>query len=209
MAAPCSHIHYALGWFGDPAWAPSEQRAFVRGAMFPDIRYLGKVARSSTHRRDITAEAVRAEQQPFARGFLAHSYVDLQQKQYFDGLALEKKSEYVTRSALKFAEDTLVYPLRNDWLALAEQFTGEPLPEELAITTAEDIRQWSADLRVYLLASPSRDSAEVFLATKPLAQDIRQSILDQLNAYLAQPKMLNELAVFVAKWGEAGTGQLS
>lgn len=202
MAAPFSHIHYGLERFAESGWSPDELRAFVRGTVFPDIRYMGTVSRETTHKRDVTTAMVSAESEPFQRGVLAHSYVDWRQKQLVDATELPRivGDSYAARSALKLIEDVAVYQLRRDWSELAQCFIGASLASELAYVSADTIASWDAALCAYLAESPSAESADAYLHAIGVLNTARTEMIAAFQVFSGRQDVRSLVAEIVAAW---------
>lgn len=59
-------------------YTQAQRDAFMRGALFPDIRYIAHLPREKTHPKKVTLDQVASESNPFKAGVLFHAYVDEQ-----------------------------------------------------------------------------------------------------------------------------------
>lgn len=113
-AGPVMHILTAELFFLHcrPHYTQAQRDAFIRGTLFPDIRYVAGLSRGSTHKKKVTLVEVCAQTDPFTAGKLFHSYID----QLRENCAWrEKMYQYVSyekplnKHLLKVIEDELVY----------------------------------------------------------------------------------------------------
>ncbi len=115
-AGPVVHALCAELYFKHvkPTYTPAERDAFMRGTLFPDIRYIGHISREKTHAKDVTLDQVKNASSPFHAGMLFHAYVDEQREiiARHDKI-YEHLSEIPKRKALflKMIEDELCYHL--------------------------------------------------------------------------------------------------
>lgn len=77
-AGPVVHIYSAELFFKycKQTYTRTQQEAFIRGTLFPDIRYIAHLSRTATHKQKVTLTQVCAEKDPFTAGKLFHSYID-------------------------------------------------------------------------------------------------------------------------------------
>lgn len=156
MAGPIAHILIALAVLAGPFRGDFDERDFLLGTSFPDIRYLGSVDRSQTHTQDVTFEMIKSEPDSFKAGVLLHSWVDQQRERYmqqnhvYDHLPDSKyRGVY-----LKIIEDLALVNRYQGWsdvrsvfdeIAHAEQEFGVPLV---------DLQKWHRILQIYLENGP-------------------------------------------------------
>lgn len=110
MAAPVSHIFLALQFLATPAGCSFDEKEFLVGTSFPDIRYLKCVKRTETHVTDVTLDDIAQEKDSFKAGVLFHSFVDEKREAFMEASGVNKTlPQFLFRSqALKFAEDIVV-----------------------------------------------------------------------------------------------------
>jgi len=150
MAAPIAHIFLALQMLIGPFKGLFNEKEFIVGTSFPDIRYLKVIARDETHFEHVTLEDIMQEKNSFKAGMLFHSFVDEQREEYIVAQGFYKKLadfKFVTQ-ALKFAEDEI---LRQFFDAAPYLFYfNEIIAEEKAFNIAEkDIKRWHIFLKEY------------------------------------------------------------
>ena len=105
MAASVSHIVYALEYLKEHS--EYDKYKFLRGTVFPDIRYVADIERSLTHPEGVTLDKVDAEADSWRAGFLFHNWVDVQWQNYLSdgGVDIYDKSNQVLSDAVKEIED--------------------------------------------------------------------------------------------------------
>lgn len=118
-AAPVVHAHCAELYFRycRPDYSQQQRDAFLRGTLFPDIRYIAKIPRSRTHEKQVSLSKIMKTKNPFTAGLLFHSYVDKQR----EAIAQQQKIyEHLTDVPqkqkgrfLKTVEDELCYHALN------------------------------------------------------------------------------------------------
>lgn len=113
-AGPVVHVYGAELFFQHcrPYYSKREKAAFIRGTLFPDIRYIAGLPRNSTHTKKVTLAQVCAEPDPFRAGKLFHSYIDDQraQRSWKEGMHRHILYENKQNSHLqKVVEDEICY----------------------------------------------------------------------------------------------------
>jgi hypothetical protein len=117
-AGPVMHIYCAELFFYHcrPHYTEKQQEAFIRGTLFPDIRYIAGLPRSSTHLKKVTLDHICAESDPFKAGMLFHAYVDDQRAHRAWGAKMHRLVQYQNQKnshLLKLIEDELCYHMIN------------------------------------------------------------------------------------------------
>jgi hypothetical protein len=110
MAAPIAHIFLAKQMLAGPFKGFFDEKEFIIGTSFPDIRYLKVVPRTKTHIAHILLKDILLETNSFKAGVLFHSLVDEQREAFVVANRLyDKMPEFrFTSQSLKFAEDELL-----------------------------------------------------------------------------------------------------
>lgn len=76
-AGPIAHHYLAEQWLKcHPLANSTDEQAFIIGNLFPDIRYIGDIARGETHVVGGTIEDIIAASSPFMAGMRWHALVD-------------------------------------------------------------------------------------------------------------------------------------
>ena len=150
MAAPIAHIFLAIQMLSGPFEGRFDEKEFILGTSFPDIRYLKVVERAETHFPDITLEDILQEKNSFKAGILFHSFVDEQREAYVvENHFYEKIPNFRFASqSLKFAEDEILKQLFNT--KQYQSYFDKILKEEKAYNIPElYIRTWHTFLQGY------------------------------------------------------------
>lgn len=163
MAAPITHIVLAEEFLRRyPAAVASD---FIIGTSFPDIRYLGVIAREETHDPDVDLQDILNEPDAFSAGMKHHVLADLVREKFIqdrDAYSSAPKSGYVTQ-AVKLYEDEMLYGRIHDRGSLATAF-GRIIDQERKFSiAANDIGRWHDLLREYVSSAPSIDSRRKFI----------------------------------------------
>jgi hypothetical protein len=162
MPSPISHLYYAQRLA--EKYPVEDMAAYLRGTVFPDIRYLGVIDRSKSHRTDVKLEEVMAEQNSWKRGYLLHCWLDSAWNGYWlqFGLDTDKPSHQTLWMAVKLAEDERLYPSIFDKPGLATVLI-RPDDEALAYgVKAGDISRWGKLVGHLLLSPPTADTRAPF-----------------------------------------------
>jgi hypothetical protein len=160
-ASPLFHVVVAEKWltaFED--YNEDEKCAFFLGTLFPDIRYLAGLSRSTTHEYGFSLEQIRAIEDPFLKGIRVHVFVDDVREKFVERQEIikildETKGDKILY--LKFLEDEILYSAREKGASLPichylKQFD----PAEFTFTSQEILEEWHELLRGYLSTRPSR-----------------------------------------------------
>jgi len=165
MPAPIMHI--ALSLLILPFLPDKSPREFIVGASFPDIRYLGVIERSVSHKANPSWQHIKKEQSSFKAGMEFHALVDIMHDEYMSKHHVYKllPAECRRPNYLKFFEDLLVYPKleKAQWEMIAGYFNGV-LQQELAlVNNVRAIKIWHNHIQQYILTAPSQDSVKKLL----------------------------------------------
>ncbi len=159
-AGPITHAYLAKKYFSHtPKYGEAEKKAFMRGTLFPDIRYLGKISRNSTHYNPISLEEIKNEPSPFLAGVKYHSWVDIERNKYVESTTIKKQipttvDATLTHSYLKLIEEELVYK-KEGWNDCCE-YLYDISPEELDYQMEkETIIRWHGMLTLFFKSSPT------------------------------------------------------
>jgi hypothetical protein len=149
MAAPVTHIVLADKVF-KKHFDKRDRRAFMVGTSFPDIRYLGIIAREKTHSFGESLGEIKTDSD-FNAGFRLHSMVDEIREQYMQQHSLYSlfpESQLVSQG-VKMFEDQVLYQKIQDWAEVSGYFK-EILSEEKDFGLAEvDLHKWHGWLATY------------------------------------------------------------
>ncbi|OGB84717.1 hypothetical protein A3F66_06935 [candidate division TM6 bacterium RIFCSPHIGHO2_12_FULL_32_22] len=150
MAAPLAHILLAVQIL--QTMPDKDEKAFIIGTSFPDIRYLGCISRDKTHIKNVTLDDIKKEKSSFKAGMMFHALVDEVREKYMNEHEIYKifPRSKLGDAALKFNEDLLLFPQLNDLDKYAYYFDSI-LFEELEFIKSEYVKTWHKALKKYLL----------------------------------------------------------
>ncbi len=120
MPAPITHLAYGQKYLD--SCSRIDGQAFLRGTIFPDIRYLAGFDRSKTHRPfEVSLDEIAEEVNSWRSGFLFHNWVDDEWNRYFVryGLDYDDPSQTPAWSALKILEERSILGRIEDRAGLA------------------------------------------------------------------------------------------
>jgi hypothetical protein len=172
-AAPGTHVFFAQQWMAEhPIESIEDQKAFITGNLFPDIRYLGTISRSKTHEKDLSAEKIKKSSSFFKAGMRLHAYVDVQREKIVKKAGISYALKVVPKNLrvlfLKTLEDEIY------WDKIDLQFAQDSLCFFCADEYAQDvskqtIQKWHHIMTDYFKQRPSEflkmraDNGESFL----------------------------------------------
>lgn len=150
MAAPIAHIFLAVQALSGPLLNKFNEKEFLIGTSFPDIRYLNVIERDNTHFKNVTINDIKNETNSFKAGMLFHSFVDEKREEYivqnnfYENLP---RFKFMTQS-LKFAEDQILMPLFD--IKPYSSYFYEILDEEYKFNISnENLIKWHKFLQEY------------------------------------------------------------
>jgi len=204
MAAPIAHIFLAVQMLAGPFSGMFNEKEFIIGTSFPDIRYLKVVGRGATHFSNVTLEEILQEQDSFKAGMLFHSFVDEQREAYVVAHGFYAKLStfrFVTQS-LKFAEDEILKARFDS--TLYQHYFDDIVEGELGYNIDEqDIRAWHVFLQEYFKGSYSGkdlvmkffdlNEPDAFWGKRWLFSWIYARKMQQVMLYIMENKQLNNL----------------
>jgi hypothetical protein len=110
MAAPIAQVYLALQILAEPLNGYFNEKEFLVGTSFPDIRYLKLIERTQTHYSNCTLDDIKKEKNSFKAGVLFHYFVDEKKEEYMlKNYIYEQLPQFrFISQSLKFAEDQLL-----------------------------------------------------------------------------------------------------
>lgn len=161
MPASVTHIVLALAIL--PLLPDKDEKEFLLGTSFPDIRYLGVIEREKTHNLHATWRSIQKEQSSFKAGIEFHSLVDRIHDDYIIKHNVYKclpfSNPLLSSYLLKFYEDIIFYEYGANWHKIATYF-NTVLDEELMFGIKEKlILTWHNRLYDYLTEKPTVTTA--------------------------------------------------
>jgi len=185
MAAPITHVAITARVF-DKFFKGRAKEDFFIGSLFPDIRYLGVIARDKTHYANITLNDLVGDDS-FLAGVKFHSILDAAREKFMvenDVYALCPRSKYITQS-LKILEDEILYKYVKDWQEYIN-YLKNILPEEINLGISnKDAQRWHNLLMQYFKKQPNEHEVTVFALgfgfSKEATREINENIADMKN----------------------------
>jgi hypothetical protein len=114
-AGPITHVVLAERYFIYQAAFSGERDEFLRGTLFPDIRYIAQIARSDTHEKGVPLASIKT-QTPFIAGEKFHAYVDEERERFAASSGISRHIAFRYRiprveldTFLKLVEDEILY----------------------------------------------------------------------------------------------------
>jgi hypothetical protein len=158
-AGPITHAYLAQKWIkSHEHFSQQEEESFMRGTLFPDIRYLGIITREDTHYNGVTLEGLLQDKSPFSKGKKLHSFVDEKREEFVVKSKIYDKIKTVPEeyrgTFLKFLEDEVLYQ-KGNWekIRLSLGATDET---ELVKIEKEHIIRWHQMTQEAFCAPPSQ-----------------------------------------------------
>ena len=183
MAGPVTHIFLALQILQAGLLPQHDEKAFIIGTSFPDIRYLGVINRETTHQSPISWDNIANEQSSFKAGLKFHALVDEMREAFFIKENLYGQappSQYLAQS-FKVAEDSWLYPCISEWDKIYAYF-NTTLDEEQSFGMGNvAIKKWHAFLQQYLSLQKWHTRLRSYFFWKPMLQFIISRTNNSLN----------------------------
>ncbi|MFH1832314.1 MAG: hypothetical protein ABH827_05960 [bacterium] len=169
MAAPITHIILALIVLNGPLKDSNfDQKEFIIGTSFPDIRYTLTIERDVTHAKDVTFKQIKEAASSFEAGRLLHCWVDGLRIDFFNKNYTHLRPLLHTASA-KFYEDMLLHneitKVSQDSWSVVSLYFDSILKEQRDFAlkykfTDEDIKKWHKIIALYVQDKPSLETLE-------------------------------------------------
>lgn len=160
-ALPVTHVYFTKMYFKYyPKYSAEEQKLFLIGTVFPDIRYMGDCDRGDTHWDAISLKEVLEEADPFIAGMKFHSYVDIVREDLVVKEGMYPKLKTLVASDnihtfLKLAEDE--YYIHDGSYAEIPNILAEVLPQEIETGIPEkNIRKWHQAIVFLFISNPAQ-----------------------------------------------------
>jgi hypothetical protein len=203
-AAPVVHIYCAELYFKHckPTYTAKEKAAFIRGTLFPDIRYVARIPRTQTHSKNVLLKDVQALKDPFLAGKLFHSYVDEQREKIakkeriYEHITVDKKHK---SRFVKAVEDELCFDKIDAKKAIAalKEFDSH---ENKAGIPVFIVMGWHRVLQDYLKQSPmalmkkkAKTKSGYFNMTPAMVREAST----QMEKYCKDKKVKNYFEAFI------------
>lgn len=135
-----------------------DKESFLRGTLFPDIRYIAKIPRSSTHEKNVSLQDILKTKNAFQAGKKLHSFVDATREKF---ITEEKTLSHLSHFGvpkehadlfLKFLEDEICFSFTDVRQAIAALKTIDKGELEVSEQT---VQKWHTIQIEYLTSRPS------------------------------------------------------
>lgn len=160
MPAPVSHLAYGELYLRSRP--ELDGAVFLRGTVFPDIRYLGTIDRAQTHRVGVKLAEVAVETNAWRAGWLLHSWLDERWSGFFveAGFMTRAENEQPRWQALKLMEADMSRTRLSDPGDVVEVLAGVD-DEALEFGVKDtDVRRWGEMVGRQVLAAPTMESKQ-------------------------------------------------
>ena len=189
-AAPATHVFFAEHYMNrcKQKYTQKERAAFLRGTLFPDIRYLAHIPRSKTHASHVTLKDVIQQRNPFIAGKLFHSFLDnyryelVKKENVASVLKPYDYNEKTAHMLLKVIEDEVCYHAL-DREGILEALKSYDETEKKQGVPFYTIKGWHRHLTTYLKQQPSALFAQriqqkkgYFLIPAPFLKQVQKTI---------------------------------
>src|SRR5437879_5644374 len=178
MPSTLAHIVYGLD-FLELRRPELERGAFLRGVIFPDIRYLGVIDRSKTH-YGVALGVVLNEPNSWRTGYLHHNWLDGVWNDFFHHFGLDDVRDAITLQALKLLEDELLYeeiPEREEIAASLAEVDQQALNFGIP---PETIVRWGGLIGQAFVSRPSATTRLELLKKLSFDDQTIQSLEDRI-----------------------------
>lgn len=166
MPSPTAHVYYGQAYL--TRHLSHDPGAFLRGTVFPDIRYLAEIERSRTHLMGVSLNDVQAEIDPWQAGRLFHCWLDEAWADYFGQWGLDRydhSNDHKLRALKLMEDDQLQRLLKDDEVKrLAEAVQGDDQQALAYGVTVEEVGRWNGLVAGLLMEKDSLKARERLLA---------------------------------------------
>lgn len=181
MASQTTHVILSELVYGTH-FSHLDERDFIVGTLFPDIRYLKVIERSATHIEGVSLADVKEEPNAFLAGMKFHNLVDQIREEFMVSRNMYEfcpEFKYVTQS-VKLLEDERYYAMLGDWPHIISYLDGLIEEEAGYGIPAMSLEKWHGLLREYFMHPPTDHSRERFLCGLDFPTETARS----MNAYV-------------------------
>ena len=178
MASQIAHVVYGRKIFSRHPGLDWPE--FLIGTLFPDIRYIAKIDRSTLHEVN-TSEEKLPKDDSFKAGIYAHWLVDEKREKFISekGVYNLLPKEQYTAASLKLVEDELLYDSIKDWGEIISALDIYPKEEEGFGIGRETLENWHGLLKKYFSQRPNLDTWREMILTLGFDKQIWEGILKQ------------------------------
>lgn len=157
-AGSVTHVFFAEKWLEKMPvlFSDEDKKEFIRGNLFPDIRYLGEISRDETHEKSLSLLDVLTSESPFLSGKRLHAFVDEHREAFITSRQLYKENFLASQSQavtlLKIMEDEYFFDRIHAEETIESLF--EISAKELDEASVESIHKWHALQMQYFSMRP-------------------------------------------------------
>ena len=185
-AAAGMHVVLANKWLEvqEKKYSDEDKAAFIVGTLFPDIRYLGTVKRSSTHEENINNKVIKNTKNMFIAGKRLHAFVDIEREIFAEKYGIYNHTPGKTYKQkvkfLKLLEDEIIWNKFNQ-LKTVEQLNYPLFVEEKNQNVSSlELMSWRMVLKYYFARKPSETFLDSKTAIEKLSLRIAAKDLDDM-----------------------------
>lgn len=160
-AGPVTHAYLAQKWISsNEKYNNQEESSFIRGTLFPDVRYLGVISRKDTHDMGLSLQDIKCDVSPFSKGKKLHSFVDEKREKFvvkskiFDQLKNVPGQKYMG-TFLKLLEDEVLYQ-KGTWAKTRAALRVVDDSEMAYKIKTEEMMKWHLVLSAAFYMPPSK-----------------------------------------------------
>jgi hypothetical protein len=159
-AGPITHAYLADRWIQyREQYNQQGTESFIKGTLFPDIRYLGVISRKETHEPNMTLKNLIKEKSPFIKGKKLHAFVDEEREKMVIQWKIYDKLKHVPgqmymNTFLKLVEDEILFE-KNKWSKIKESLKTLDANERLYKVSDENLIKWHEVLSKCFTVSPT------------------------------------------------------
>ena len=178
MAGIVTHIVLTDKVFNE-LFSKFDNKQFVLGTSFADIRYLGVIEREKTHYSGITLRQIQAEEDAFIAGLKFHSLVDKIREDYIishDIYSRLPKSDYISQ-AMKVCEDMYIYQKCSSWAQYETYFESPITQEEHFLSDVGAINIWHKIVQLCISKQPTIETARTVFDQLKLSKEVVEEIV--------------------------------
>ena len=199
MSSQITHLYFAQKLIPKlPQRDNLDLPQYYTGSIFPDIRYMAKLSRESTHFNNPTIEGLFQLTDSHDIGAYAHVLLDelranaMDNSGFYDYFGTGGYNSLLT-TASKFVEDRLLYPRVEDISGITHTFLSD-IPQELLLVDSQTLIIWHQHLQRYCQNTISHDSLRDFGHTMRFEDNSINKLLERMTLIDAQREAVTILA---------------
>ncbi len=189
MAAQITHIVYGRKVFERQKGLLWNE--FVIGTLFPDIRYLAKIDRNSTHVFHTSEEEI-PKNDSFSAGKYVHCLIDEKREAFLreSGMYDLIFHETLPITAIKLLEDFLVYEEFNGWNEVIVALNTFPTKELSFGVEREKLVEWYSLLQEYFSQKPTIETCKRQILKIGFDEKVALAVLTMVSEYQKNEKIV-------------------